>query len=55
MYRVIHYLIEKLSDMVKMNQEGKVVAALSKSIRTSKKGGIYYIDRALLILNLAPL
>ena len=34
-YGVIQYLIGKLSDMVKMIQEGKVVAALSTSIRTS--------------------
>ena len=34
-YRVIQYLIGKLSDMVKMIQEGKVVAVLSPFIRTS--------------------
>ena len=34
-YRVIQYLIVKLSDMVKMIQEGKVVAAPSTSIRIS--------------------
>ena len=54
-YRVIQYLIEKLSDMAKMIQKSKVVAALSTSIRTSWKVGIYYINRALFILNLAPL
>ena len=54
-YRVIQYLIVKLSDMVKMIQEGSVVAALSTSIRTSWKVGICNINRALLILNLAPL
>ena len=53
--RVILYLIGKLSDMVKMIQDGKVVAVLSTSIKTSWKVGIYYINGALLILNLAPL
>ena len=33
--RVIEYLIGKLSDMVKMIQEGLVVVALSTLIRTS--------------------
>ena len=33
--RVIQYLVEKLSEMVTMTQEGKVVAALSTSIRMS--------------------
>ena len=41
--------------MVKMIEEGKVVAALSTSIRRSWKVGIYYINGSLLILNLAPL
>ena len=47
-YKVIQYLIRKLLDMVKMIQEGKVVAALSRSIRTTWKVGIYYINGALL-------
>ena len=34
-YRVIQYLIGKLSDMVKMGQEDLVVAALLASVRTS--------------------
>ena len=54
-YRVILYLIRKLLDMVNMIQEGKVVAALSTSIRTSWKVGIYYINWALLILKWKPL
>ena len=41
--------------MVKMFQEGKVMAALSIYIKISWKVGIYYINGALLILNLAPL
>ena len=53
--RVIQCLIKKLSDMVNMIQEGKVVAALSTSIRTSWNVGIHYINRALMILNLAQL
>ena len=47
---VIQYLIGKLSDMVKMDQEGLVVAVLLASVRTLKKVKIYYIDRALSIL-----
>ena len=34
-YRVIQYIIGELSDVVKMIQEGKVVAALSISIKRS--------------------
>ena len=45
-YKVIQYLIGKLLDMVQMIQEGKVVAALSTSIRTSWKTRIYFINRA---------
>ena len=36
-YRVIQYLIGKLSDMVKMSKEGLVVTALSTSIKMSLK------------------
>ena len=36
-YRVIEYLIIKHSDMVKMGQEGIVVAAHLTSVRTSCK------------------
>ena len=50
-YRVIQYLIGKLSDMVKMGQDSLVVAALLASVRTSWKVTIYYINGALLILN----
>ena len=53
--RIIQYLIGKLSGMVKMIEEGKVVALLPTSSRTSSKVAIYYINRVLLILNLAPL
>ena len=52
---VIKYLIGKLSDIVKMIQEDKVVVAFSAFIRMALEVGIYYINRALLILNLAPL
>ena len=34
-YRVIQYLIGKISDIVKMSQEESVVAALQVSVRTS--------------------
>ena len=54
-YRVIQYPIEKLLDMVKMGQEGLVVAALLESVRTSWKVTIYYINSALLILKWKPL
>ena len=50
-YRVIQYLIGKLSDMVKKGQEGLVVAAFLASVRTSWKLRIYYINRALSKLN----
>ena len=50
-YLVIQYLIGKLSDMVKMDKKGLVVAALLASVRTSWKVTIYYINRALLKLN----
>ena len=46
----VQYLIWKVSDMVKMNLEDSVVAALLASVRTSWKATIYYINRALLIL-----
>ena len=52
-YRVIQYPIGKLSDMVKMIQDDQIMAALSTSIRKSWKVWIYYINGALLILNLA--
>ena len=54
-YRFIQSLIRELSDMVKMIWEDKFVATLSTSIRAFWKVGIYFINRALLILNLAPL
>ena len=54
-YRVIQYLIRKLSDMAKIIQDGKVVAALSIFIRILWKLGFCYIKGDLLILNLAPL
>ena len=54
-YRVILYLIGKLSDMVKMGQKDLVVAALLASVRTSLKVAIYYIHWALLKLNLYAL
>ena len=54
-YKVIQYLIGKLLDIVKMIQEGKVVAAPSTSIRISWKAGIYFINGTLIIFNLAPL
>ena len=38
-----------------MIQEDKVVVAFSAFIRMALEVGIYYINRALLILNLAPL
>ena len=41
--------------MIKMIKEGKNLAAFSTFIRTSWKVGIFYIHRALLIQNLAPL
>ena len=34
-YRAIQYLVRKLSDMVKMGQEGLVVAALLISVKAS--------------------
>ena len=51
-YRAIQYIIGKVSDMVKMSQEGLVVAVLLASVRTSWKVTFYYINGALLILNL---
>ena len=48
--RVIQYLIRKLSEMVKMGQEGLVVAALLGLVRISWKVTIYNINRALLKL-----
>ena len=50
-YRVIQYLIWKLLDVVKMGQEGLVVAALLISFKASWKFKIYYINRALSKLN----
>ena len=38
-----------------MIQESKIVEAFSTSIRASCEVGLYYINGALLILNLAPL
>ena len=52
---VVQYLIGKLSDMIKVTQEGLVVAALLASVRTSWKVTNYYINSALLILNHKPL
>ena len=49
-YRVMQYLIWKLSDIVKNREEGLVVAALLASVRMSKKVPIYYIKGALSIL-----
>ena len=34
-YSVIQYLFGKVSDMVKMSQEGSIVTALLASVRTS--------------------
>ena len=51
MSRFIQYLIGMLSDMVKMGQEGLVVAALLESFRILWKVIIYYINGALLKLN----
>ena len=50
-YKVIQYLIRKLSYMVKMGQEVLVVAALLISVKSSRKLKIYYINRALSKLN----
>ena len=50
-YRVIQYLIGKLSDMIKIGQDSSVVAALLASVRVSLKVAIYYINGTLLILN----
>ena len=50
-YRVIQYLIRKLSGMVKMDQESLVVAAFLISVMASWKLKIYYINRALSKLN----
>ena len=50
-YRVTQYLIRKFSDMVKMGQEGLVVAALLVSVKSSWKLKIYYINRAMSKLN----
>ena len=50
-YRVIQYLIGKLSDMVKMGIEGLAVAALLISVKASQKLKIYYINRTLSKLN----
>ena len=50
-YRVIQYLIGKLSDMIKMGQESLVVATLLASVSASWKVTIYYINEALLKLN----
>ena len=54
-YRFIQYLIGKLSNMVKMIQKGKDVAALSNFIGMCWKVGIYYINGVLMILNRTPL
>ena len=54
-YRAIHYLIGKVSDMVKMSQKGSIVTALLASVRASWKVTIYYINATLLILNQQPL
>ena len=50
-YRVIQYLIWKLSDMVFMRQEGLAEVVLLASVRASWKVTIYYINGALLKLN----
>ena len=50
-YRVIQYLIGKLSDMVKMGQESLVVGALLISVKAPWKLKNYYIARALSKLN----
>ena len=50
-YRVKQYLIRKLSDMVKMGNEGLAVAALLISVKAFQKLKIYYISRALSKLN----
>ena len=49
------YLIGKVSDMVKMSQEGLVVIALLASVRTSRKETIYYIQQTALIPGQSPL
>ena len=54
-YRIIHCLIWTLLDMVNMIKERSVVVALWTSIRTSWKVRIYFKNRSMLILNLAPL
>ena len=50
----MQYLIGKLLDMVKMGQENLVVALLLASVRASWKVAIYYLNKALLILNRKP-
>ena len=55
LYRVIQYLIGKLSGMVKMGQEVLFMTALLTSVRTSCKVPIYYINGVLMILNHTPL
>ena len=54
-YRVIKYLIGRLSYMVNSREEGSGEAVLLASVRTSLKVTIYYINRALLMLNRTPL
>ena len=49
-YKFIQYLIEKFWDMVKIRQEGLVVATLLTSVRMSWKVPIYYMNGALSIL-----
>ena len=47
MFKVIKYLIRKVSVVVNMSQEGLGVAALLTSFRPLGKVSIYYINRAL--------
>ena len=54
-YRIIQYLIGKLSDMVKIDEDSSFMAALLASVRVSWKVTICYINGALLILNWYPL
>ena len=50
-YRVIQWLISKYVVVVNISQEGLIMAVLITSVRMSLKAPIFYINRALLILN----
>ena len=53
-HRVKHYIIGKNLNIVNMSQVGKVLTALSIYVKMSWKVPVFYINRALMILNFPP-